>query len=84
MEQVDSYHASEARRRQRLLERLALPPVDVNSRYTVDEAIVLLRTSRTTLYHHIAAGNLRVLREGKRTFVPGSELARLATLGSAS
>jgi excisionase family DNA binding protein len=66
------------RAQQRLLQRLALPPVDVNSRYTVEEALALLRTSRATLYARIAAKEIALIREGRRTYIPGSEIARLS------
>jgi excisionase family DNA binding protein len=70
----------EQRSQERVLARLALPPVDVNSRYTVDEAVALLRSSRPTIYHMIAAKKLCVLRDGRRVYVPGSEIARLSQL----
>lgn len=53
-------------------------PVDTNQRYTIPEACGYLATSHTTLYAAIAAGKLRVIRDGKRTFVPGCEISRLS------
>jgi excisionase family DNA binding protein len=55
-------------------------PLDSAQRYSVDEAIAYLRTSRATVYNLINAGSLRVIREGKRVFVPGTEIARRSTL----
>lgn len=39
-----------------------------------------LRTSRKSLYALIEAGTLRTLSQGKRRYVPGSEIARLSVL----
>ena len=58
----------------------ALPPLDVNLRSSISEAIVYLRTSRASIYNLIAAGELRVIRQGRRTYVPNSEIARLSKL----
>ena len=57
-----------------------LPPLDQAQRYTIPEALTYLRTSRGTIYHLIAEGSLRVIREGRRTYVPGSEIARRSAL----
>ena len=57
-----------------------LPPLDSAQRYSIEEAIAYLRSSRKTVYDDIRAGRLRVLKEGKRTFVPGSEIARRSRL----
>jgi excisionase family DNA binding protein len=59
---------------------VSLPPLDVAQRYSTREACAYLRTSNATLYNLIAAGELRVIREGKRTYVPGTEIARRSTL----
>jgi len=56
--------------------RPELPPLDQAQRYTIDEAIAYLRSSRKTLYNDIAAGLLATIKEGKRRYVPGSEIAR--------
>ena len=53
-------------------------PVDLNQRYTIPEACGYLATSHTTLYAAIAAGKLKVIKDGKRTFVPGAEISRLS------
>jgi excisionase family DNA binding protein len=62
---------------------LKLAPLDTAQRYTINEALAYLRTSRATIYNLIAAGEIRVLREGKRTYVPGSEIARRSMLPQA-
>ncbi len=53
-----------------------LPTLDQQQRYTIPETCAYLRTSRASVYKLIANDSLRVLKEGKRTFVPGSEIAR--------
>ena len=61
-------------------ERQTLPPVDVAQRYTIVEATSYLRISHASVYKEINAGRIKVLKQGKRTFVPGSEIARLSRL----
>ena len=56
--------------------RLQLPPLDLSQRYTIPEAISYLRSSRKTIYEDIRQGRLATIKEGKRRFVPGSEIAR--------
>ena len=58
------------------------PPLDTQQRYRIEEALAYLRISRATIYNLIAANELRVIREGKRTFVPGSEIARRSKLAA--
>lgn len=57
-----------------------LPPVDPNQRYGIDEANAYLRQSRAKTYNDIAAGALKVIKDGKRTYIPGSEIVRRSTL----
>lgn len=53
-----------------------LAPLDPRQRYTIPEAARYLRCSRAWLYELINADKLRVLRDGKRVYVPGVEIAR--------
>jgi hypothetical protein len=62
------------------LERPPLAPVDLAQRYTISEAVSYLRISHASIYKEINARRLQVLKQGKRTFVPGSEIARLSQL----
>jgi hypothetical protein len=55
-----------------------LAPVDVAQRYTIAEATSYFRISHASIYKEISAHRIRVLKQGKRTFVPGSEIARLS------
>jgi prophage regulatory protein len=59
-----------------------LPSVDLAQRYTIAEAISYLRISRASIYKEINSRRIRVIKQGKRTFVPGSEIARLSQLDS--
>jgi hypothetical protein len=61
-------------------ERQALAPVDIAQRYATAEATSYLRISHASIYKEINARRIRVLKHGKRTFVPGSEIARLSRL----
>jgi len=63
------------RERQKLL-----PPVDPCQRYEIPEASAYLRQSDAKTYADIKAGKLRVIKDGWRTFVPGSEIVRRSTL----
>jgi hypothetical protein len=54
--------------------------IDLNQRYSLAEAVALLRQSPAKTYNDIKAGTLRVIREGRRTYVPGSELVRRSRL----
>jgi prophage regulatory protein len=64
----------------RSVDNRALAPVDVAQRYTIAEATAYLRISHVSIYREINARRIRVLKQGRRTFVPGSEIARLSQL----
>lgn len=52
----------------------ALPPLDPYQRYTIDETSDYLRASRARVYAKIAAGELTILKDGRRTYVPGTSI----------
>lgn len=56
-----------------------LAPLDPLQRYSIEEAIAYLRTSRRTLYDMIDAGLIETIKEGKRRYTPGSEIVRLSS-----
>lgn len=56
----------------------ALPPLDERQRYLLTEASAYLRFSRQTLYNRIKAGQIQVIEDGGRRYIPGSEIARLS------
>ncbi|MGO9992851.1 MAG: hypothetical protein ACLPTF_10130 [Steroidobacteraceae bacterium] len=56
-----------------------LPPLDPLQRYSVNEALQYLRTSRQSFYtKFVNPKRIQVIREGSRCFVPGSEIVRLS------
>lgn len=57
-----------------------LPELVPHQRYTVNEATELLRQSRAKLYNDIATGLLAVIKDGRRTYIPGSEIIRRSRL----
>jgi excisionase family DNA binding protein len=62
---------------------LMLPPLDVQQRYTPEETAAYLRTSRKTVFDLIKDGRIRSIKEGRRRFCPGSEIARLSAAPAA-
>jgi hypothetical protein len=59
-------------------------PVDTNRRYPIKVANALLSQSNSKTYEDIAAGRLKVIKDGKRTYIPGSEIVRRSTLAAAA
>lgn len=53
-------------------------PLDERQRYTVTEAEAYLRISRSRLYEKIAAGEILIVKDGRRTYITGSEIAKLS------
>lgn len=49
---------------------------DERLRYSIVEASDLLRQSRAKTYEDIKAGKLRVIKDGARVYVHGSEIVR--------
>ena len=56
-----------------------LPPLDINQRYSIDEACAYLRKCRASLYTDIKNG-MPVIKDGRRTFVPGAVIAERSRL----
>ncbi len=57
---------------------------DERLRFSIDEASALLRQSRAKTYNDITAGRLRIIKDGSRTYVPGTEIARRCSLEGAA
>jgi excisionase family DNA binding protein len=57
-----------------------LPPLDPLRRYSVEQALEYLATSRATLYKQIAHGAIKTIQHGTRRYVPGSEIVRLSSV----
>jgi hypothetical protein len=84
VQDADRIEAARKRRNaERLKQRLALPPVDEKQRYDVEEAALFLRTSRKSVFQLIASGAITSIKEGKRRYIPGSEIARLSSVPTA-
>ena len=47
--------------------------------YSVNEAVAVTGIGRTTLYSHIGAGNLPVVKIGDRTCIPAEALKEFAS-----
>lgn len=54
--------------------RPLLPPLDPAQRYTIEEAIAYLRSSRFSVYRDVKAGKLPIIKEGRRSYIPGSAI----------
>jgi excisionase family DNA binding protein len=61
----------------------ALPALDERQRYTIPETCWYLRFSRAKLYMLIRSGEIRVIKDGERTFIPGTEIIKRSTLPAA-
>lgn len=57
------------------MRNLPMPPLDVNQRYTIEEANAYLRQSRAKTYFDIKEGKLAIIKDGKRTYIPGRAIA---------
>ncbi len=64
--------------------KLPPPPVviDVHQRYSLPEACALLRLSRAYVYKEIRAGRLHTIKDGRRSFVHGSEIVRRSSVAA--
>ena len=63
-------------RRLSRIERLrTLPPLDINRRYPIELACDYLDIGRTRIYAKIEAGELPIIRDGGRVFIPGEAIA---------
>lgn len=61
-----------------------LVPLDPMQRYSINEACSLLRQSRAKTYNDIKNGTLAVIKDGRRTYVPGREIAARSTVQDAA
>jgi hypothetical protein len=55
-----------------------LPALDPQQRYDINETIAYLRSSRRSVYELIKAKRLHPIKEGRRTFIAGVEIAQLS------
>lgn len=52
-----------------------LSPLDPQQRYSIPEASAYLRQSRSKTWVDIRAGTLMTIKDGKRTYIPGTVIA---------
>jgi excisionase family DNA binding protein len=57
-----------------------LPPLDPIQRYTVPEAAAYLRICVALVNRRIKDGSIASIKDGKRRYIPGAEIARLSAL----
>jgi Helix-turn-helix domain len=57
-----------------------LAPLDPLQRYTVPEASAYLRICVAMVNKRISAGAIASIKDGKRRYIPGAEIARLSSL----
>jgi hypothetical protein len=55
--------------------------IDPNKRYSISVANELLDQSNSKTYEDIAAGRLKVLKDGRRSYIHGSEIIRRSAVG---
>ena len=68
-----------ARREARYKElRNTSTPIDLLARYPVENCLARLDIRRKRFYEHVKAGRIRLIKDGRRSFVSGAELARLS------
>lgn len=59
-----------------------LQPLDANQRYTIDEAAAYLRISRVHVYSKVNSGELHILKDGRRSYIHGSEIIAASRLAA--
>lgn len=65
--------------------RRTLPAIDERQRYPIQpDALAYLDCSRKTFYEYVKAGRIRLIKVGRRSYAPGSELVRLSQVPEAS
>lgn len=55
-----------------------LAAIDKNQRYSMPESAAYLRCCRAWVHRLIKDKKLKIIKDGRRVYVPGRELARLA------
>jgi hypothetical protein len=59
-----------------------LAPIDLHQRYSIPEVLAYRRESRKRFYEHVSAGRIAIIKDGRRSFVSGDELARSCRAGA--
>ena len=60
--------------------RPKLDPVDPLRRYDVPMSCDLLGISRAKYYKDVKDGKIKIIKDGGRTFTPGTEIVRLSSV----
>jgi hypothetical protein len=55
-----------------------LPAIDKVQRYTVEESLRYLRTSRASFYAAVKQRRINLIKEGRRSYVSGAQIAKLS------
>lgn len=55
-----------------------LPQLEPLRRYDIPTTLALLGISRRHFYQSVKAGRIKMVKDGRRSFCPGSEIARLS------
>jgi excisionase family DNA binding protein len=63
-----------------MTDRRTLPPLNPIERYSIDEACAYLRQSRAKTYQDIRDGRLSIIKDGARSYVPGTAIAARSTI----
>ena len=61
-----------------------LAPLDLKQRYSINEANAYLRQSRAKTYQDIKAGKLPIIKDGRRTYIPGTAIAARSEIATAA
>ena len=61
-----------------------LPPLDPKQRYSINETNAYLRQSRAKTYKDIKDGKLAVIKDGRRTYIPGAAIAARSSIEAAA
>jgi hypothetical protein len=67
---------------QKLKRQAAVPTLDPARRYTVPDASALLSQSVAKTYQQLKDGVLASIKDGKRRYIPGSEIVRRSSLNA--
>ena len=61
---------------------LSLPALDERRRYSIEVAALYLGITRGFVYELIKRGEIATIKDGRRTFVPGAEVARKSCIAA--
>jgi excisionase family DNA binding protein len=56
--------------------QIPVAPLDPLRRYSIDHALLYLGVSRAQVYKEIKANKLATIKDGRRRYIPGSEIVR--------